>query len=128
MGRRPEQREDAVRRIERRGGNSRGQQGGVDRQQVAGIRALDVDLRLEDQEIVAVVDLGVGIGNRYRRAAGYDVGLIVVAPMRRIVGARSMSGRSLKKYSAGSETLLIQLAGSLMRGNSSAGDPLFGPA
>ena len=41
-----------------------GQRAG-DRQQVAEIRALDVDLRLKDRRIVEVVDVGVGIGNRY---------------------------------------------------------------
>ena len=79
MGRLPEQREGAVGGIESRGGNSKGQQGGVDRQQVAGIRALDVDLGPEYRGIVGVVDVGVGIGNRDTWPAGYDVGPVVLA-------------------------------------------------
>src|SRR5262249_47949015 len=82
--RRPGQREDAVGGIESRGGNSRGQRA-YDRQQVAGIRTLDVDLRPEDRGIVGVVDVGVGIGNRYTRPAGYDVAPVVLAERRRIV-------------------------------------------
>ena len=84
MRRHPGQREDAVEGIESRGGNSKGQRAG-DRQQVAGIRALDVDLRPKDRRIVEVVDVGVGIGNRYTWPAGYDVGPVVLAERRRIV-------------------------------------------
>jgi hypothetical protein len=45
-----------------------------------------------------------------------------------LLASRSICGRLLKKYSADGETLLIQLAGSLMAANSSVGGPLFGPA